>query len=87
MDFNNGKKIFDSFKRQPLKTTLIIILLLILLALSTYVAGFFGEKAKEHATTVKSNGKGEQVNQTTKGDKSPAVVSDGDVKIEYGGDK
>jgi hypothetical protein len=87
MDFNNAKKMFDSLKRQPVKTTLIIILSLILLAFSSYLAGFWGEKGKEHATAVDSNGKGKQINQTTKGDKSPAIVSDGDVNIEYGGDK
>lgn len=87
MDFNNGERILDSFKRRPLKTTVIIIFLLISLAICSYVVGFFGEKAKEHRATLTSNGKGEQVNQTTKGDKSPAIVSNGDVKIEYGGDK
>lgn len=87
MDFNDAKKIFESFKRQPLKTILIIILLLTFLAVSAYVTGFFGEKAKEHANAVNSNGKGERVYQATEGDESPAIVSDGNVNLEYGGDK
>jgi hypothetical protein len=86
MDFNDGKKIYESFKSKPLKTIFIIGCLLMLLAVGAYINGFFSEKAKDHATTVNSNGKDERVYQTTTGDESPAVVSDGDVNIEYGGD-
>jgi hypothetical protein len=87
MNFNNSKKIFKSFKKHPFKTVSIIILMLILLAMIAYVKGFFGEIGKEHVTGVNSDSKGEKIYQFTKGDESPAIVSDGDVRLEYGGER
>jgi|LGOV01.1.fsa_nt_gb flagellar basal body-associated protein FliL len=91
MNFDDAKKIYESGRKQPIKTILTVVLLLVLLAISAYVTIFSGEKAKQHANTstqpVKVNGQGEKIFQTTEGNQSPAIVSDEDVNIEYGGDK
>jgi flagellar basal body-associated protein FliL len=91
MNFDDAKKIYESGRKKPIKTILIVVLLLVLLALSAYVTIFSGEKAKKHANTstqpFKVNGQGEKIFQTTEGNQSPAIVSDEDVNIEYEGDK
>lgn len=45
--------------------------------------------AQDKPTTEpsKANTQGDHIDQKTEGNQSPAIVSDGDVKIEYGGNK
>ena len=91
MDFDNAEKIIESGKKKPQKTLAAVIVLIVLLGIIAYVQVYFSEKAKQHASTLKepvnANGQDERIDQNTEGDKSPAIVSGGDVKIEYGGDK
>ena len=65
MNFDDAKKIYESGRKQPIKTILTVVLLLALLAISAYVTIFFGEKAKQHANTstqpVKVNGQDEKI--------------------------
>lgn len=90
MDFNEAKNIEESAKKKPIKTILVVLISLAMVALIAYTQGFFGEKGKDHADTstepAKVSDQGNKTVQITKGNQSPAVVSDGDVSIYYGKD-
>jgi len=88
MDFKDIIEIINSYKKQPRKTILIVLLLLPLLFIGAYVKGCCEEKGKQYANTSKHpNAQNEIIYQATEGDKSPIIVSDGDVRLEYGNDK
>lgn len=95
MDFDDVERIFDKAKTHP-KKTLRIIIILIAIALSiAYGKSFISEKAKQRATpstsapkvsTEPAKGKS-SIKIRTEGEKSPAIVSEGEVEIKYGDEK
>ncbi len=91
MDFDNAEKIIDKAKTQPKKTIMIVIVFAIIALAVAYGTTFVSKKAEQHAEpsipAQKNQSETSSIEQHTKGDQSPAVVSDGDVEIKYGSDK
>jgi len=89
MKFSDIINIINSFKKEPIKTLLLVFLILIILCISAYLSNYFGQKGKNLADTamdsslVTPSSKGAlpqdtitnkiEINQNTKGSQSPAV--------------
>ena len=98
MNIKDIDKVIKSFKKNKMGTIITIIVFLFFLIVISYFSGFFSEKGKRHADSPKVNLvnkpaskeaqqtkhlKNSKIIQHTEGDQSPAVVSGGDVKINY----
>jgi Na+-transporting methylmalonyl-CoA/oxaloacetate decarboxylase gamma subunit len=91
------EKIIKSFRKHKARTVSIVILFLVFLAVIAYITSFSTEKGKQHADSPKESpavtspskdvqqktkdAKNQTITQHTKGNQSPAIISDGDVSI------
>jgi hypothetical protein len=100
MNFSDAEKLSNKLRAHPVKTTFVLLVLAVLIAVTAYISEYFREKGKQHSVSsnadVRANGElkgtalkektksgGVTINQSTRGDQSPAVVSGGNVTIEY----
>ncbi|RJQ78944.1 MAG: hypothetical protein C4519_11375 [Desulfobacteraceae bacterium] len=92
--YKNAEELFEAVKNKPVKALLVCFLTFIVLAAGAWAYNFFSEFGKRHdiklSSPAESSAPQQQkpsVSQQTEGDQSPAIISDGDVKVDYRGKK
>ena len=98
MTIQDIDKVITSFKKNKIRTIVIIIIYFIFLIVIAYSSSFISEKGKQHADSSKEslvnkpvskevqqpiNVKNPRIIQHTEGEQSPAIVSGRDVRINY----
>ena len=94
MDFNTIDKIIDSFRKHPIRTLLIVFVMAIIALSAMFLNSYLSEMGKGAASNteaeIKKHDKSASdsitsvhIQQKTEGDQSPAVVSNGNVNIQF----
>lgn len=80
MAYETVEKVLNAFHKNKAKTLLILFVLFLAFIITSYLNGWLGEKAKQHATSSNAP----NINQKTTGDQSPAInTTDGNINIQY----
>jgi hypothetical protein len=94
MDYNTIDKIITSFRKHPIRTILIVFIMALVAISAMFLNSYLSELGKGAASNIEAERKKQNnsasdsipsvhIEQNTKGDKSPAVVSNGNVNIQF----
>ncbi len=90
MTYKDAYMLWEGLKEHPIKTLMLTAVAILITLITYYFLAFTGEKAKQLVNSPKelsTRNQHQGVTQKTEGDQSPAVISEGGVNIEFGGDK
>lgn len=94
MDYDTIDKIIKSFRKHPIRTLLIVFIIAIVAISAMFLNSYLSELGKGAASNIEAERKKQNksasdsipsvhIEQNTKGDKSPAVVSNGNLNIQF----